>query len=347
MVHINNSGKNKEIHNKFGDMSLLLASTVGSLGVAVGSVAVLEPGDKISFRRGACLSALGFIFFLSLFDFLNHMALRTRTGSRIRKKYHLTSPDVLEISNKVVSAVQAALSCVTGSIVCMWSCTRSFLHASHFMSEAYAWFGASYFFYDIWSMYRVHASISEHKKDQKSDAGHIVNVRLYLKEQPVIVMHHLFIGSFGFLIIVYLRGGLGDCIFGFVYLMELSTPFVSMRGILSRLKMKSTQLYVTNGLIMIGTFFICRVAMFPYLCYLYSELVGLPYFEAIMALPRGCKISIAILLLPQMYWFVLMVLGAIKVFSLKTNKQQNGNASLNSSCGNNKSIKRLNGKLHS
>lgn len=103
---------------------------------------------------------------------------------------------------RVVSAVQAALSCVTGSIVCMWSCTRSFLHASHFMSEAYAWFGASYFFYDIWSMYRVHASITQHKKEQKSDAGHIVNVRLYLKEQPVIVMHHLFIGSFGFLIIV-------------------------------------------------------------------------------------------------------------------------------------------------
>jgi len=34
----------------------------------------------------------------------------------------------------------------------------------------------------------------------------------------------------------YLRGGLGDCVFGFVYLMELSTPFVSFRGILSRLK---------------------------------------------------------------------------------------------------------------
>jgi hypothetical protein len=34
----------------------------------------------------------------------------------------------------------------------------------------------------------------------------------------------------------YLRGGLGDCVFGFVYLMELSTPFVSFRGILSKLK---------------------------------------------------------------------------------------------------------------
>lgn len=66
-----------------------------------------------------------------------------------------------------------------------------------------------------------------------------------------------------------------------------------------------------------------------------------------MALPRGCKISIAILLLPQMYWFCLMVLGAIKVFRPQNNKQQNGCTSLTGNCGNNKSIKRLNGKLHS
>jgi Na+/glutamate symporter len=104
----------------------------------------------------------------------------------------------------------------------------------------------------------------------------------------------------------YLRGGLGDCIFGFVYLMELSTPFVSFRGILSRLKvslhqfhwlqylacssgkvfhvvsmfqMKSSQLYVINGLVMLVTFFFCRVIMFPYVFYLYSRIVGLSYWE--------------------------------------------------------------------
>lgn len=35
------------------------------------------------------------------------------------------------------------------------------------MSEAYAWFGAAYFFYDMWSMYRVHAAIkSQHLYDK-------------------------------------------------------------------------------------------------------------------------------------------------------------------------------------
>lgn len=57
---------------------------------------------------------------------------------------------------RIVSSVQAILSCVAGTVVCAWSCTRDFIRSSHYMSEAYAWFGAAYFFYDIWSMYCVH-----------------------------------------------------------------------------------------------------------------------------------------------------------------------------------------------
>nr|CAD7262542.1 unnamed protein product [Timema shepardi] len=247
--------------------SFLLVSVLGSIGMAAGSVVILAPEDRISIARGAWLSLLGLVFFVSLFDLLNYVALRTHIGHMFRKKYELTLVEVLDISNKTVSAVQALLSCVTGSVVCIWSCTRNFLRSSHFMSEAYAWFGAAYFFYDIWSMYRVHTSSSSvHSK-------RIARVKDYLLKQPMIVLHHLLIGSFGFLVIVcqsgqawhvipndvmspmpkiprylrrmlwmsrecsmYLRGSLGDCVFGFVYLMELSTPFVSFRGILSKLK---------------------------------------------------------------------------------------------------------------
>lgn len=98
---------------------------------------------------------------------------------------------------RTVSAVQALLSCVTGTVVCVWSCTRNFLRSSHFMSEAYAWFGAAYFFYDIWSMYRVHSS-----HDRNYHGCRLARLKDYLTKQPVIVLHHLFIGSFGFLVIV-------------------------------------------------------------------------------------------------------------------------------------------------
>ncbi|CAH2052607.1 unnamed protein product, partial [Iphiclides podalirius] len=136
----------------------------------------------------------------------------------------------------------------------------------------------------------------------------------YCRHEPVILFHHLFIGGFGFLVIVYLRGGLGDCVFGFVYLMELSTPFVSFRGILSRMGLKSSRAYLLNGLAMLATFFVCRVLSLPYVCLMYSRVIGLPYFEAIRSLPTGCKVSICILLLPQLYWFYLMSAGAVKVF---------------------------------
>ena len=80
--------------------SLLLVSVLGSLTMAAGSVLLLGPEDRISLTRGAWLSLLGLIFFVSLFDLLNHVALKTSVGHMFRKKYELTLAEVLDISNK-------------------------------------------------------------------------------------------------------------------------------------------------------------------------------------------------------------------------------------------------------
>ncbi|XP_068623408.1 TLC domain-containing protein 3A [Battus philenor] len=340
-------------------LCVLSAVNAGTFAAAVNLVLTLDPEDRISVKRGCALTALGFFYFMSLFELFTFAALFTSSGSRLRQKYRLDCGDVLEINNKLVSAVQAALSCVTGAVVCLWSCTRDFMRSSHFMSEAYAWFGAAYFFYDIWSMYLVYVrqigfsksistpsekipeslEVSENlasggvqevgcmgsKKSRRGprcaacgdclgEGAKVISFFAYCRHEPVILFHHLFIGGFGFLVIVYLRGGLGDCVFGFVYLMELSTPFVSLRGILSRMGLKSSRAYLLNGLAMLATFFVCRVLSLPYVCLMYSRVIGLPYFEAIKSLPTGCKISICILLLPQLYWFYLMSAGAVKVF---------------------------------
>ncbi|KAL0818594.1 hypothetical protein ABMA28_009028 [Loxostege sticticalis] len=286
-------------HNRAAMLGLA-ACNVGSLAVAANLVLTLNPEDRISIKRGCALTALGFAYFTSLFSLLNLAALSTNFGARFRHAYRLTAGDVLDITNKLVSAVQAAFCCVTGVVVCMWSCTRDFMRSSHYMSEAYAWFGAAYFFYDIWSMYMVHVQMLNsaelksklQKKVSKNgdlslSAGDSCTSRKksppsfleYCRYEPVILFHHLFIGGFGFLVIVYFRGEFGDCTFGFVYLMELSTPFVSLRGILSRLRLKATRLYVLNGVLMLLTFLVCRVLSLPYVCLLYSHVRGLPYFE--------------------------------------------------------------------
>ncbi|CAB3245569.1 unnamed protein product [Arctia plantaginis] len=325
-------------------MIFLAACNAVSLFAATNLVVSLNPSDKITIKRGSALTALGFVYFMSLFELLNALTLFTGVGARFRHKYRLSCGDVLDITNKFVSAIQAALSCITGAVVCLWSCTRDFIRTKHCMSEAYAWFGAAYFFYDIWSMYMVHVQMTantDSKRKQSKNGSSLlssgdgavvkknsISFFSYCKHEPVILMHHLFIGGFGFLVIVedvdgdyymnvshcqYLRGDLGDCTFGFVYLMELSTPFVSLRGILSRMKLKASRAYLVNGVMMLLTFFVCRVISLPYVCLLYSRVLGLPYLEAINSLPTGCKISICILLLPQLYWFYLMSSGAIKM----------------------------------
>ena len=97
-----------------------------------------------------------------------------------------------------MSAVQSALCCVAGGVICWWSCQRDFLCTSHYMSEAYAWFGTAYFFYDIWSMYYVWG-----KDTSRTLPADITNrIKLFLQSHPLIVGHHLFIGTIGFLIIV-------------------------------------------------------------------------------------------------------------------------------------------------
>ncbi|KAJ3650411.1 hypothetical protein Zmor_016513 [Zophobas morio] len=312
----------KKEHKKTHMHIPMIFIVVSTLVLSVLSLADLEWEDKISINRGFSLFCYGLVFFTVLYHTLNNLLLRTSSGQRFIKTYKLSVGDVYDISNKIVSAIQALFCCLTGLTCCTYSCFRNILRTSHYISEAYAWFGAAYFLYDIWSMYKVHSMKilqATVNGDAKKSGVKFLN---YLKTHAVIVGHHIFIGAFGFLVITYLRGGLGDCFFGFVYLMEASTPFVSLRGILSKIGLKSSNLYVVNGLVMLAVFFICRVAMFPGVIYLYSQSVDLDYFSAIESLPRGCKISILILLLPQIYWFFLMVKGASQVLKRKVTKKK-------------------------
>lgn len=106
---------------------------------------------------------------------------------------------------------------------------------------------------------------------------------------------------------------MGDCIFSYIYMMEISTPFVSLRSILSRMNLKNSRIYVVNGLVMIGFFFVFRIMLLPYLFYAYSSFANVPVWDAITSIPRVCKISLGILFIPQYYWFYLMMIGAVKV----------------------------------
>lgn len=135
----------------------------------------------------------------------------------------------------------------------------------------------------------------------------------YVKRTPLMIFHHMFIGSYGLVVISSLRGGLGDCIFSFMYMMEFSTPFVSFRAILSILKLKESKLYMINGILMVVAFFIFRILMLPALMYYYSQYARMSFIAAIIKLPLGCQLSILALFLPQFYWFNLMIRALMRV----------------------------------
>lgn len=63
-------------------------------------------------------------------------------------------------------------------------------------------------------------------------------------------------------------------------MMEISTPFVSIRGILSTFGMKESKAYVINGIFMMVTFFLCRIVMWPYLFYWYSQIANITFIQA-------------------------------------------------------------------
>ena len=116
---------------------------------------------------------------------------------------------------------------------------------------------------------------------------------------------------------------------------EASTPFVSLRAILSNMNLKSSLVYLANGFLMVIVFFCCRCAcnvamfgnekrtilnvlscrilIFPWFYFVYGRSRGLTVIEAIVSAPYKCSIFMLIVFLPQLHWFRLMVIGAIKV----------------------------------
>lgn len=99
------------------------------------------------------------------------------------------------------------------------------------MSDGYAWFGAAYFIYDMWYMYKVDAQKLIDKTNaaariEAADSRPIsqvdavdnhdelsngicmpnkaeqINFITFCIKNPVMIIHHTFLGSFGLLVIV-------------------------------------------------------------------------------------------------------------------------------------------------
>ncbi|XP_070505979.1 TLC domain-containing protein 3A [Chironomus tepperi] len=319
-----------------------LTFAITSFTLAFGIVLKHENDVRVPIKLGLFIMVLGFVFFISMTKLLHKILLCSSYGLKWVKNFRLSISDCLDISNKLISALQAVLSCIFGFLICAHSCRRNFLTTSHIFSEAYAFFASAYFLYDIWSMFIVYVTkyydnlklktinwtenmdlynmipAVENGELKIVESFSIQNQEIpsfleYIKKNKLMIFHHMFIGGYGLIVISSWRGGLGDCIFSFMYIMEMSTPFVSFRAVLSILKMKESKLYVINGFLMILSFLCFRIVMLPLLMYKYSLVVSLSMYDAIIKLPSMCQLSILALFLPQIYWFILMIKIALKM----------------------------------
>ena len=70
---------------------------------------------------------------------------------------------------------------------------------------------------------------------------------------------------------------------------------------------------MVNGIMMLLSFFACRVMLFPILYWWYSSILGLSLISTIISIPCWVHAATISLWLPQLFWFNKMLRGSLKV----------------------------------
>ncbi|XP_042583646.1 ceramide synthase-like isoform X2 [Cyprinus carpio] len=220
--------------------------------------------------------AAGSIFFPGLF-LLSKRFLKHVPGIKWSEK------DAVIISSRLVSSVQAIMASSAGYIIAC-SC-EDIIEDQHWLTSSYILFAVPYFVYDIYAMflcywYKLQVKDHEEESEAKSMRSAISG---YLRREFLMVLHHVVMVTVCFPVSVYKR--------------------------------QHTLLHKVNGALMLVTFFICRVLLFPYLYYAYGRYASIPFYMVPLSVPWQCNAGAALLMAPQVYWFSLISRGAFRLFT--------------------------------
>ena len=69
-------------------------------------------------------------------------------------------------------------------------------------------------------------------------------------------------------------------------------------------------------------FFLCRIAVYPWFYYVHAKANDLTPIEAVISTPPRCGLWMVLVLLLQLYWFKIMLNGAVKVVMEKVNQNK-------------------------
>ncbi|KAM4742216.1 TLC domain-containing protein 3A-like isoform 1-T1 [Anableps anableps] len=228
--------------------------------------------------------------------------------------------DVVSVSERLVSAVHASLACAAG--VTVVSSCQDVMTDSHWMVNNFVLFGAPYMIFDIYAMYLTHFHTERTRGGAKAPVEHSPQtVKAFLRKNWMLVLHHMALILIFMPITLFFRRGLGDFFIGCLFTTELSTPFISIGKILIQLRLDGTKLHRINGLIVLLTFFTCRILLFPFMYWMYGRQFGIPLHRVAFHLPLHCNVGNLVLLAPQIYWFILLLRKAQRLY-LRQRRQQ-------------------------
>ncbi|XP_068174057.1 TLC domain-containing protein 3A-like [Antennarius striatus] len=231
--------------------------------------------------------------------------------------------DVVSVSERLVSAVHACLATAAGVTV-VRSC-RNTMTDSHWLVNGFVWFAAPYMAFDIYAMYLSHYFSQRVRGQSEAYSSHSLRtVKGFLKKEWMLVLHHLVLLLIFMPITLFFRRGLGDFFIGCLFTTEFSTPFVCLGKCLIQLGLDGSKLYRINGIIVLLAFFMCRILIFPFMYWKYGQQFGIPLHRVAFHLPLQCNLGNLVILAPQIYWFILLLKKAIRVYSRQRSKSTDG-----------------------
>ncbi|XP_043911360.1 TLC domain-containing protein 3A isoform X2 [Protopterus annectens] len=177
----------------------------------------------------------------------------------------------------------------------------------HWLVPAYLFLAIPYMVYDICVMYYYHCCKECQEQGTPKLKRHTFSmIWSFFKSERLMVLHHLIVAIIFFPTALFLRRGLGDFLVGCLLMMEMSTPFLSLGKILIQFHLQNTLLYKANGILLLLTFFFCRIAVFPYMYWAYGSQHSIPIYRVPFNIPVFCNLGNILLLLPQLHWFYLL-----------------------------------------
>ncbi|XP_059089529.1 TLC domain-containing protein 3A-like isoform X2 [Tigriopus californicus] len=212
---------------------------------------------------------------------------------------------ILEFSNWITTLIHALLAALGGGVL-MWNTHHDIIYGRNcVLADTLAYHSLGYFIFDSYSLIRLF-----HSKIKTTRLSTLIWYR------PDLSFHHFGVIFIFTPIVLYFRRGLGDFFVGMAFLMELSTPFLALKGLLQILDLRSafSRGFLLNSMVLTLTFLMARLFPLPYAYWLYAKQSHQSLWEACCGLAWHCNLGTVALFAFQGYWFISMVRSTTRLF---------------------------------